>query len=311
MSSFDLLLPNRRLTSLDAIHIAQRAEGLGWRGLWSSEVLGLDAIVLAGALSVTTERLRLGTAIVPITTRSPAVLGMAASTIAQMAPGRFHLGIGLSTPVIVAQRHARPVTSPLEEAGNTVDIVRRALRGERVDNDGLPQVKGLRIDAPEVPPPVHLAALGPKMTDLAIDRADGLMLNLIPPEETKSRAAQARARGGDAFETFLLMRTCVDPTGEDLASLRKELTNYTRVPVYGKQFERSGYDVRAVVEAEDIDAAMTAMPDELVEALSVTGSAADCRKQLQDFVDAGVTPLVLPVGDRGALDRTVEGLGGE
>jgi probable F420-dependent oxidoreductase len=302
--SYDLLLPSRRLRAPDAVRMAVTAERLGWRGVWASEVLSLDALVLAGAIILSTRGVRVGTAVVPITTRSPTLLAMAAATLAQLAPGRFHLGVGLSTPVIVDERHGRPVTKPVHEARAAVRIIRSALRGERVSNEERPRVTDLRIDAPEEPPAVHLAALGPRMTQTAIDCADGMMLNLATADDAAHRAAQARART-PGFETFLLVRACVEPTADDRGVLRKEVAGYARVPVYQEQFARAGHDLRAAAAAPNLAAAAAALPDDLLDAVTVTGSAEECRGRLDALVAAGVTPLVVPVGRSVAVERTL------
>src|SRR5262249_5390350 len=119
-TGYDLALPTRRLSASQALELGERVEAAGGRGGWLSEVLALDALVTLGMLAARTPRLRLGTCIVPITTRSPAVLAMAAATLAQLAPGRIHLGLGLSTPGLVAERHGRPVRRPLAEARGAV-----------------------------------------------------------------------------------------------------------------------------------------------------------------------------------------------
>lgn len=306
--SYDLLLPARGLGFDEAIELGVLGEQCGWRGTWCSEVLGLDALVVAAGLLLRTSRVRVGTAIVPISTRSAAVLAMAASSLAQAAPGRFHLGLGLSTPKIVTDRHDRPVGSPLAEARGTVEVVRRALRGETVDSDRSPHVSDLRIEAPADPPPVLLGALGPKMTRLAIEGSDGLVLNLVPPADATQRAVTAKDCRGPNFPTYLVVRTVVDPTEDDLDSLTRELTSYARVPAYARALRACGLDVLG----DGLTSGTSVSSQDalrLREELSVTGSMAECREQLDGLVEAGVTPLVLPVGDPQGFRRTIESLG--
>lgn len=307
-TAYDWLLPARRVSAGDALARAIEADQRGWRGIWSSEVLGLDTIALSAAILASTSHVRVGTAVVPVTTRSAALLAMSAATLAQLAPGRFHLGLGVSTPAIVAERHDRPVRAPLAETRGTLEVVRTALTGATVSHPARPAVHQLRIEPPEVPPPVSIAALGPRMTDLAVAAADGLMLNMVPLTEAVRRAAHGRAKAGRPFETFLLLRTCVEPSDDDLATLSREIASYARVPVYAAQFAQVGLDIDAVVAAPDLATAGRLLPAATAEAVSVTGSAASCREQLDALVAAGVTPLVIGVGDAAAQQRTFDAL---
>jgi len=294
---FDLLLPARRVSTPDALVVAERAEELGWRGLWCSEVLGLDALAVMGAAATRTRLLRLGTAVVPITTRSVTLLAMAASTLAQIAPGRFHLGIGVGTPEVVDRRHDRPVTSPLTESRGALEVLRGTLAGETVDHDELPRVHRLRIEAPAAPPPLLLAALGPRMTELAMSRADGVVLNLLTCDEAATRARRAHDEVGEEFEVTLLVRTCVDPSDADLDAMTRELASYARIDAYARQFRALGFDLDPVHDAPDLDTAARRLPDGMLETIEVIGGPGDCRERLESYRRAGVTPLVLPVGD--------------
>jgi probable F420-dependent oxidoreductase len=309
MAGFDLALPSRGLSPHHALELALEAEQAGWAGVWLSEVLDLDALVMIGIIAAQTERVRLGTAVVPVTTRSAATLAMAASTIARLAPGRFSLGVGVSTPVLVEQRHDRPVRRPLRESRGTIEVVRAALAGERVDHDAEPAVRRLRIGPPEVPPRVLLAALGPRMTDLAVSVADGLVLNLLSPSDAGERAASALRSRGERYETLMLIRTVVDPTPEEHHSLRREITGYLRVPAYGRELARAGQDVEAVRSAPSLDDAVELLSDELLDAFSVAGTAEHCVERLEDLRSRGVTPLVVPASGPDAAERTIASLG--
>lgn len=302
---FDLLLPSRRITATRALETARCAEERGWTGLWCSEVLALDALALLAAVATHTTTLRLGTAIVPTSTRSVALLGMAASTVAQLAPGRLHLGLGVSTPTIVGDRHDRPVAHPLAEAVGTLRVLRQALAGERVAHPSSPHVEDLRIEPPAAVPPLHLAAVGPRMHQAAYRHADGVVLNLLSVADARTRAAEARSAARDGFENLLLVRTCVDPSADDLQAITRELASYCRVPVYAHDLQRRGWSLEAVHAAPSLDDARDRLPEGMVDELAVVGSAEHCRTRLRAYRDAGVTPLVLPVGVADALDRVL------
>lgn len=298
--AYELLLPSRRVTPADAMRYATAAEERGWTGLWCSEVLALDTLVMLGAVGARTQRLRIGTAIVPISTRSAALLAMAAATLEGIAPGRFVLGLGVSTPKIVADRHGRPVTEPLAEARGVLEVVTKALRGELINRDRNPKIAELRIEAPETPPVVGLAALGPKMTQVALEAAEAIFLNLTTFEEAERIATTATEARGRDFETFLIVRTAVEPTEAQREAARREVQGYAQVPVYRAYLERLG------VLAEDWGQSPDdAIDDAALDALTVIGDEAHCRARLDAFLSAGVTPLVVPVGEAQDVDRTI------
>jgi alkanesulfonate monooxygenase SsuD/methylene tetrahydromethanopterin reductase-like flavin-dependent oxidoreductase (luciferase family) len=277
------------------IKLGVMAERRGWSGFWVSEVLSLDAGVLLGALAMNTTRMRLGTSIVPATTRSAALLAMFASTVAQLAPGRFSLGIGVSTPAIVTERHDRPADPPAATAAGVLDVLIRALSGERVERATLPHVSNLRIAPLGQRPPVLLAALGPRMRRIAVESADGLILNLVPLGEAARVAAAAHRERGEGYETLISQRICVDPTDDDVHSLRREIASYCRVPAYAANFARLDIDVGGILAADPAEAG-DAVSSDLLNELVILGSADECRSRVGEFVAAGVTPLLAPVG---------------
>jgi alkanesulfonate monooxygenase SsuD/methylene tetrahydromethanopterin reductase-like flavin-dependent oxidoreductase (luciferase family) len=290
------------------VEIAQEAERNGWAGIWLSEVLDVDVLSMAAAIAVATRKISVGTAVVPLATRSAAVLAMAASTIARLIPGRFSLGLGVSTPILTSGVHDRPIARPLALTRGVLHVVRSALEGKRVDHESDPHVSGLRVPAPDVPPPIQLAALGPRMTSLAIELADGLHLNLLPIEIASDRARTARSVRGANYPVFMLVRTVVDPTAAEELTLRKEVASYLRVPVYRKALAQIGI---GVPEAESLDYAARNMPDPVLEALTIAGSANSCRRRLNELAVAGIIPLVVPAAGSAAMRRTISALGGQ
>ena len=138
-----VVIAARRLSTSDVIELSVLAEKNGWSGAWLAEVLSLDATVLLGALTQKTSRIELGTAIIPVSTRSAALLAMMASTLSQLAPGRISIGFGVSTPEIVKRRHDRPVEFPLQDdlglrARGETQAKKQSHEGQRpVQNRGL------------------------------------------------------------------------------------------------------------------------------------------------------------------------------
>lgn len=290
-----VVIAARRMSASEVIELSILAEKKGWSGVWLAEVLSLDASVLLGALTQKTSRIELGTAIIPVSTRSAALLAMMASSLSQLAPGRISIGFGVSTPEIVKRRHDRPVEFPLGYASGVIDVIRQALLGERVDHEECPAVSDLRIEAPEIKPSLLLAALGPKMVGLARSHADGLILNLIPFDALSTVVPKDMKTNHNPFRTILSQRVCIEPTAEDLEVIRREIASYCRVPAYAASISRFGWDLSEIQAAEPREAAKL-LPDDLLNQVVVMGSKNDCLARLRQIRDLGVEPLVVPVG---------------
>jgi len=150
--------------------IAREAETRGYRTAWIGEASGTEAIVLSTLIATHTQTLQIANGVIPVQTRTPIVYGQAAATLAHLAPGRFALGIGLSSEIIVGQWHGLPFVPSIQQMREAVQIIRMAASGERVNFEGrFYRLKNFRlgIPAPSPPPRVYLAALGPKMCELA------------------------------------------------------------------------------------------------------------------------------------------------
>jgi alkanesulfonate monooxygenase SsuD/methylene tetrahydromethanopterin reductase-like flavin-dependent oxidoreductase (luciferase family) len=307
-AGYEIVMPARKLPAQEVIDLARLADRFGWTGVWLSELMYLDASVLLGALSRETTKVRLGTAIMPLTTRSAALLAMMASTLGQLVPGRFFLGVGASTPAIVEARHDRPIPRPAATATGVLSVVRRAVRGELVEHDGDPHVTNLRVEAPSVPTPVYLAALGPKMVKVAHHHADGLILNLVTQRCAGELAAEGRRVAGQAFETLLSQRVCVSPTLDDMAAIRREIASYCQVDVYASNLARQGWDLEEL-RATPREKAADLVPDDLLHELVFVGTAGECRERFGALDRAGVTPLAVPVGAGDNTRRLLTQLG--
>jgi probable F420-dependent oxidoreductase len=283
---------------------------LGYADIWSAEVSGADAFTPLALAAAWSPALRLGTAIVPVATRGPGLLAMSATAMAEAAPGRFALGIGASSPVIVERWNAASFDRPFQRTRDTLRFLRRALAGERVDEAFETfTVRGFRLArVPEVPPPVLLAALRPGMLRLAGREADGAITNLLSPDDVPKVAAELHAEG-EGKE--LVARLFVCPTGDAdyaRAAGRRLLGTYLNVQVYAA-FHRwlgRGEALAAMWsawEAGDLRGANAAIPDEVVDELLVHGTPERCRERLAAYVAAGITTPVLallpsePAGD--------------
>lgn len=283
--------------------LIERLPDLGYTDVWSAETAGTDAfspLVLASQWAPT---LRLGTAVVPVYTRGPGLLAMSAATVAECAPGRFVLGIGASSPVVVGRWNAAEFTQPYARVRDTLRFLRSALAGEKVSAEYPTfSVSKFRLERPpNPPPPIMLAALRPGMLRLAATEADGAITNWLSPEDVRTVRAEVGA------ETELAARIFVCPTEDADAARglgRLLISSYLTVPVYRAFHEWLGRaaalePMQRAWAAGDRKQANAAIPDEVVDELIVHGSPQACRERLRCYVENGLTtPVIalLPTG---------------
>jgi probable F420-dependent oxidoreductase len=296
MSRWGLTIP------LSGIPLAQHREileDLGYTDLWSAEASGSDGFTPLALASQWAPSARLGPAIVPVYTRGPALLAQQAATLADLAPGRFVLGIGTSSPVIVNRWNGIPFTEPYQRVRDTLRFLRRALAGEKVTDEAL-GVTGFRLDNPPgTPPPIAIAALRPGMLHLAAREADGAITNWLSPSDVR----QVRAELG--AETELLARIFVVPTSNAAEARtigRRLIAAYLTVPVYAAFHEWLGRAPRLAAmneawSAGDRKAALDAIPDDVVDELVVHGTAEACVERVESYVENGLdTPILAVLG---------------
>ena len=285
-----------------ACDLAQRAEDIGYTDAWSSEVSGPDAFSVASAVGVSTTSMRIGCAIAPSFTRSPALIAMSALAASQASRGRFCLGLGASTPTIVENWMGVPFEKPVTRTRETVEIVKRALAGDKVDFEGeTARVKGFRLEGAPAEVPIFLAALGPKMMALANERADGIALYAVTEEGVRI----ARAAAPDLELVARLICIPDQPEEEVKAFARFLLTPYIAADGYNPWIARQGFEdearaVKTAWDARERSAAVEAVSDRLVDALVISGPAAACKERLESLRDAGLdTPVLLLIAQQG------------
>jgi len=313
------------LPAADFIATAREAEARGYHTAWLGEVSGYDAIVMSTVVATHTERLVVANGVLPVQTRTPVILGMAAASLNHLAPGRFALGLGLSSKTIVEQWHGLSFSPALGQIREAVEIVRQVASGERVNHEGkFYRVKNFRLTSPPPAAPVrvYLAALGPEMLELAGEIADGVLLNWIPPEAVPASithletGARRAGRTLDGFEIASFVRTCVtDDATAARETLARDITGYATVDVYASFFRTAGYpdEVAAVGAAwasGDRAGAVKRVSPRMLDGLGVVGDEAFCRGRIAEFAAAGLTqpvivPFAPPGADRAALLRTL------
>ena len=275
---------------------------LGYTDAWSAEANGADGFTPLALSSVWAPSLRLGNAIIPAYTRGPATLAMSAATMAAAAPGRFVLGIGSSSNVIVEKWNDIPFDEPYKKVRDTVRFLKQAFTGEKVtEKYDTFSVDGFRLGlVPPEPPKIFVAALRSGMLKLAGREADGAIVNWLAPEDVRTVAPYV----GEGKE--VAARIFVAPTEDaDMARgvAKFAIAAYMTVPVYRAFHEWLGRTEMQPMwdawSAGDRKGAVAAIPDSVADALVVHGSAEKCKERIQEYVANGITtPIIalMPVG---------------
>jgi probable F420-dependent oxidoreductase len=286
--------------------IAREAEALGYADAWSFEVDGVDGFSPLAVVAMATG-MRLGIAIANVFTRGPATLAISAAGIAEIAPGRFCLGVGAGSQPIVEAWNGGRFDRPARRVREMVQFLRSALAGERVVFRGETfAVDGFRLSRPLARPvPIHVAALRPGMLRLAGEVADGVVLNWLSADDVPRSVAEVRAaavrsgRDPAAIEITARLFVNLDPPGDagDLG-VRRHVTAYLNVPVYRAFHEWLGRADRLgpmwrAWERGDRRAAVAAVPPEVTRALILRGSMDEIRAGVARYLDAGVDTAFL------------------
>ncbi len=302
---------------------------LGYTDVWSSEASGTDGFIPLALAAAWAPELRLGTAIIPAFTRGPGLMAMTVAAMAEAAPGRFALGIGTSSDVIVERWNDIAFDEPFRRTRDTIRFLRDSLTGSRVDREYETfRVRGFRIGRPlSEPPPILVGALRPGMLRLAGREADGAIINWLSAEDVAKVLPEVVAgagggdrgggkrggegdRGGADKRKEIVARIFVCPS-TDTAAVRAmgrfAISAYLNVPVYAAFHEWLGRGpvlggMWEAWKAGDRKAATAAIPDEVVDDLIVHGSPEECRAHVQRYVDNGVTTTALAPMALGSAD---------
>ncbi len=274
----------------ELVGLAQAAERCGYDAVVAGEVAGPDVFSLLTAIALGTERITIGTGIVPMATRSVPLLAMGFQSLASLAPGRVIAGVGVSSPTVVDRWHGREFAPPLRYAREFLPAFRRALDGDRLDVQGeWVRSDGFRTTLPQPPRiPIVLGAMRPKMIAAAGALADGALLTWCPPDEAAEGAELlregARAAGRDPDE-LLVAATFFGYAGPELdvarERMRRYVMQYASVSTHRDSFARSIpnlEDVEAAWRAGDRKRALSLISDEAVERLTALGPEAAVRR---------------------------------
>ncbi|HEY7151854.1 MAG TPA: LLM class F420-dependent oxidoreductase [Solirubrobacterales bacterium] len=310
MERWGLTLPLPSLPLRDHAELVRAAEAAGYTDMWTGETQGPDGFTPLALAAAWTERVRLGTGVVGVFTRGPALLAQQAAALADASGGRFALGIGASSDRIVEGWNRMPFSKPLSKIAETLDFLDAALAGERTST-------GFKLEQPPAEPvPVVLAALRGKMLRLAVERAAGAFTNFLP----LAALPRVTAELDEAPEGFeLLCRFfCLPGEREQVEPLARFMfASYATVPVYEAFFRWLGYgeriDEMAVAwKAKDREAAVAAAPWEVIEDTFVLGTPDEMRERLRAYAEGGITlPILTPITTPDRMGELIEALAPE
>ncbi|MFI6148037.1 LLM class F420-dependent oxidoreductase [Streptomyces sp. NPDC051109] len=310
----------------DNLAVAQEADRLGYDVCWAAEAYGSDAPTVLAWVAAQTERIDVGSAILQIPARQPAMTAMTAATLDSLTKGRFRLGLGVSGPQVSEGWYGVKFDKPLARTREYVEIVRKAMSRERLSYEGehwtlpLPGGPGKPIKLTVHPErehiPLYIAAIGPKNLEQTGEIADGALLIFPAAEHLEATALThiraGREKAGLTMEGFDVCPTVPLAVGEDVTALADMFRPYTALYVggmgsrkqnfYNQLAQRMGYEKEAAeiqdkYLAGDKAAAAAAVPHSLIDSTTLLGSVERIADGMRAYAEAGVTTLTLaPAG---------------
>jgi probable F420-dependent oxidoreductase len=297
----------------DAVARAKRADELGFDAVYTTQIAARDALTLLTAYAAATERIRLGTGVLPIFSRTPVATAQAAATLDEYSGGRMVLGLGVSHKVTVENWFDAEISKPVVQMREYAEIVRAILRGEEPLAGRFFKTRFAFMGySPRPDVPIYIAALSPNMLRLAGEIGDGVMLWLCSPEYIREvvipEVRIGRELAGKSLEGFDVVAAVPAAVADDrdavLETMRGDLVTYMSLPFYRAMLKRSGFgeEIAAFDEGMgggEVERAKAGISDRMLDSLAGIGSADDVRAGVQRYLEAGATsPCV------GAIPRT-------
>ena len=315
----------------ELVDYAQAADKLGVNEAWSAEAWGMDAIVPLAYLAAKTEKIKLGTGILQISSRVPSMMAMTAQSLDTVSKGRFILGLGVSGPQVVEGLHGASFAKPLGRLRECVEILRIGLAGEKLAYEGehylLPRPggegKAIRLSQPPRPElPIYLATLGPKSLQMTGELANGWLGTCFLPEHAHvflddlNTGAKKAGRllsdidiqAGGYFEISDNVEELIEKLRPGMAftlgAMGSAKTNF-----YNDAYCRAGYEdvakeVQSLWVAGKRDEAVRRVPDELITMANLIGTESMIQERLRAFEGAGVNTLRISTGGSNWKERT-------
>lgn len=303
------------------------AEDNGIPDGWFSDAGAPDTLTQIAAIAHQIRTLRIGVAVTPVYTRTPSVLAASANVIAQVLPGRFIMGLGSSSQTIMGQWNGIPLDKPLTRVKETAIMVRSMLKGEKSDFTDFETLysRGYRQAPVENPPPIYLAALRPKMIEMAAEVGDGVIFNLWPKgalpkmmEHVRIGAEKAGKNPADIEVVNRFMVLVTDDKEEGRNLFRAAFAPYYATPVYNAFLAWAGYEDAARTVREgwaEKDRAKTsgALTDELIDEIAIIGDEDEARARIQEAADGGIdTAIIAPMAAKPEhVERTFDAFRGD
>jgi F420-dependent oxidoreductase-like protein len=319
--SLGYLIPGMR--PADHLAVVQEAERLGYDSVWAAEAYGSDTATVLAWLAAGTSAIKLGSAIFQMPARSPAMTAMTAATLDLLSGGRMLLGLGTSGPQVAEGWHGQRFAHQLQRTREYVAVIRMALARDRVELHGetielpLPDGPGkplkLMISPVQERIPIYLAAIGPKNTALAGEIADGWLPVFFSPEHVSDVRAlldEGAGRAGRSLDDFDIAPTVSTYISNDRATAHDRMRHILALYIggmgsrkqnfYNQLVQRYGFE-DAARTVQDLylegkkDEAAAALPEELIDLVTLSGPSAHVRDRLAAFRDAGVGTLTIGV----------------
>ena len=301
-----LTLPDPRGVEA-TIELAKWAEAQGYDDLWFADSGGVDAMTTAAAVAVNTERVRIGTAIIPVYTRTPAVFASTARVLWELSKGRFILGLGSSSQTMMENWHGQTFEKPLTRVKETTELVKQMLNGEKTSYDGQTvQSHGYRqLGIEGGAQPVYMAALRPKMLETAAEFSDGVILNLFPKQALPKMIEHIRIgaeRAGKKLEDVEVVCRHQVVVTDDKAQARNRIRGgfapYYATPVYNNFLAWCGYeDVAKTIKegwaAKDREKTTGALDDQLIDDIAILGSMEECHDRIREYGEMGISTHII------------------
>jgi probable F420-dependent oxidoreductase len=285
----------------------KRAEAAGYTDLWTGETAGPDGFTPLALSAAWTSKARLGTGIVGVFQRGPALLAQEAAALADASEGRFVLGIGSSSDRIIEGWNGIPFEKPLSKVSETLEFLKVALAGERTATRFKLETK----PAHEIP--IMLAALRGKMLQLAVEEADGAFTNFLPRDGLPQVVAQLD--GAPARFELLCRFFCLPGTREEVEPVARYMfSTYITVPVYTEFYKWLGWGekIQPMLDAwaaGDRQKAAAEVPWEAIEQMFIFGTPEEMKERLEAFVDGGITtPILTPFVPPEKLGEMIDAL---
>lgn len=299
------------------------AEELGYDTVGLPQIAARDPMTTLASVARQTSRIRLGTGIVPIWTRSPIAMAQEAAVIQELSEGRFLMGLGVGHQMLVESWHGQKMTKPVEAMRDYLTIMKGALSEGYVDHQG--EVFSASFAFMGYQPskvPIYIAALGPKMAQLAGELADGVVLWLSSPHHIEDVVipnikigAERAGRSIDDIEIFGCLFAAPSPNRSAARdAVRQQLLTYLQLPFYRAVMDSSGYsadldEFDRNLLAGNVVEALASLSDALIDEIAATGNADQIAETLHGFVSAGCTmPGVGIVGGYDGYEGVKEGL---